>query len=154
MLNFSKEMKGKKEKGGEKMTGREVSNPGDEERDVREFRTAAQVRNNCHQGCSIRWMRWISLSLVSLVLILNAAVRSRSRSSSSSRTASQGDALNLNTRGDDGSNHLFSSTTTRIDFILSSLWLTHTQKVTTEKKNDVETVFSSPVCNFFFCSSP
>ena len=26
------------------MTGREVSNPGDEEKDVREFRTAAQVR--------------------------------------------------------------------------------------------------------------
>lgn len=152
MLNFSKEMKGKKEKGGEKMTGREVSNPGDEERDVREFRTAAQVRNNCHQGCSIRWMRWISLSLVSLVLILNAAVRS-----SSSRTASQGDALNLNTRGDDGSNHLFSSTTTRIDFILSSLWLIHTdthKKSPLKKKNDVETVFSSPVCNFFFCSSP
>lgn len=29
------------------------SNPEDKKkRDVREFRTAAQVRNNCHQGCT------------------------------------------------------------------------------------------------------
>lgn len=54
MLNFSKGKETEKE-GGEKMTGREVekSNPEDKKkRDVREFRTAAQVRNNCHQGCT------------------------------------------------------------------------------------------------------
>jgi hypothetical protein len=87
-------------------------------------------------------MSWISLSL-SLALILNAAA-----ASSQQPNRSQGDALKLNTRGDDGPTIYFRRPR-RVDLILSCL----TRKVTTER-NDRFLFSSSPFVTqirFDFC---